>query len=266
MKKSFVFTYLVLSLFSIQAFGKVCNLEKGLNTKQLKSLKKARRIKRIGLNAGLLGKNVYKVDILSTDNDEQFLVLLGEAHIKGPRSAKIGAKVVKAFPLRMLEGVPRAEVVYMNENLPELSASIGWMRVAFSILSFNPFGSTISHAQKKGLTFFPGYEFYMVNKKRVKASKTESAQDVLANLQTINSDSSKKGLNLPLEVGEFLTPSSQDGYILVNRNLRMADNISEYLSSGQVKGTALAIVGAAHNPGLIELLKVQGFEACSNTK
>ena len=266
MKKSFVFTYLVLTLFSAQAFGKVCNLEKGLNTKQMRSLKKARRIKRIGLNAGLLGKNVYRVDVLSKDNDEQFLVLLGEAHIKGPRSARIGAKAVKAFPVRMLEGVPRAEVVYMQANLPELSASLGWQRVLFSALSFNFFGSTISNAQKKGLTFYPGYEFYSVNKKRVDSAKTETAQDVLANLQTINSSSSKKGLNLPLEVGEFMTPSSQDGYILVNRNLRMADNIEKYLESEQIQGTPLVIIGAAHNPGLVELLKAQGFEACSNIK
>ena len=80
--------------FSVQA--KDCDLSKGLSRKQIKVLKKASKLKRVGPNRSLLGKHVYKVDILK-DSSDQFIVLLGEAHIKGIRSSRLGKKVVKNF-------------------------------------------------------------------------------------------------------------------------------------------------------------------------
>ena len=117
----------LLILLSISSYSKVCNLEEGLTKKQIKALKSARRIDRIGPNRALLGKDVYTVDILSNDQNEM-LVLLGEAHIKGPRSAIIGKRVAKRFKFRMLEGVPAAEVKYLFENFPEMKAGLGQNR------------------------------------------------------------------------------------------------------------------------------------------
>ena len=73
----------------------------------------------------------------------------------------------------------------------------------------------------------------------------------------------QEGLNLPLEVGSFLTPSEDDSYILEARNVRMASNIVTYLESEDVRGTPLVLLGAAHNPGMIELLKNDGYKRCN---
>lgn len=248
-------------LMSFSVFAKDCDLSKGLTEKQIKILKKAGNIHRIGLNRTLLGKEVYEIDILSTDNDDQFVVLLGEAHIKGPRSSIMGKRLNKAFKLRMLEGIPKAESDYISENNDELSDSLGWQRILARVITFNFFGSTISAAQKKGLTFLPGYNAVLLNKKVIKREKTETAQDVLKLLPSLI-ENSEKGLNLPLEVGQFLTPSTDESYILEARNVRMASNITTYLDNRLVQGTPLVILGAAHNPGIAELLAADGFEKC----
>lgn len=253
---------LILALlvsFSINA--KDCDLSKGLSKKQIKLLKKAQKINRIGLNRTLLGKEVYEVDVLSTDNDEQFIVLLGEAHIKGPRSSIMGKRLNNAFKLRMLEGIPKAESDYISENNDELSDSLGWQRILARVITFNFFGSTISAAQKDGLTFLPGYNAVLLDKKVIERAKTETAEDVLKLLPSMI-EKTEDGLNLPLEVGQFLTPSTSESYILDARNVRMASNVITYLDNELVKGTPLVILGSAHNPGMAELLKADGFEKC----
>ena len=254
-------SFVLVLLLSFSVFAKDCDLSKGLTEKQIKTLKKAGNIHRIGLNRVLLGKEVYEIDILSTDNDDQFVVLLGEAHIKGPRSSIMGKRLNKAFKLRMLEGIPKAESDYISENNEELSNSLGWQRTLARVLTFNFFGSTISDAQKKGLTFFAGYNTVLLDKKVIKRGKTETAQDILELLPSLIRKS-QNGLNLPLEVGQFLTPSTDDSYILEARNVRMASNIITYLDNRLVKGTPLVILGAAHNPGIAELLTADGFEKC----
>jgi hypothetical protein len=42
----------------------------------------------------------------------------------------------------------------------------------------------------------------------------------------------------------------------------MASNITTYLDNRLVQGTPLVILGAAHNPGIAELLAADGFEKC----
>ena len=86
---------ILVFLFAFTAQAKVCDLSQTLTKKQIKLLKKAQKLKRFGPNRSLFGKNVYKVDLLS--NDDKLLVLVGEAHIKGPRSSRLGKKIVKAF-------------------------------------------------------------------------------------------------------------------------------------------------------------------------
>lgn len=254
---------LVASLLIFSAQAKVCDLSKGLNKDQIKTLKKAKKLKRIGPNGALLGKNVYEVDVLSNDQDE-FVVILGEAHIKGPRSAIRGKKVVNDFRTRLLEGVPKAEIEYIQANNPDLSSSLGWQRVLARIITFNFFGSTITASQKDGVTFLPGYDAVLFNKKPILKERTDTAEDVIEILEGL-SNKHKEEINLPLEAGEFLTPNSTDSYILDARNVRMAANIVKYMEISELKGeTPLAIVGAAHNPGLVKLLKKSGLERCSN--
>ncbi len=251
----------LILLVSFSVSAKDCDLSKGLSKNQIKLLNKAKKINRIGLNRTLLGKEVYEVDVLSTDNDDRFVVLLGEAHIKGPRSSIMGKRLNKAFKLRMLEGIPKAEAEYISNNNDELNDALGWQRVLARVITFNFFGSTISAAQKKGLTFLPGYNAVLLNKKVIKREKTDTAEDVLKLLPSMI-EKSEKGLNLPLEVGQFLTPSSSESYILEARNVRMASNIITYLDNDLVKGTPLVILGSAHNPGIADLLKADGFEKC----
>ena len=251
-----------LALFlAFTAQAKNCDLSEGLSRKQIKVLKKANKLKRIGPNRTLLGKHVYKVDILKNPYD-QFIVLLGEAHIKGVRSSRLGKKVVKNFNVRMLEGIPKAEADYIQENNDQLDDALGWKRVLASLLTFNIKGSTITDAQKRGLTFLPGYQGILLNRDVIAEVKTKTSKDVLKYLPNLLQNT-ERGLNLPLEVGPFLTPSEDDSYILNDRNLRMVSNIVDYLDSGLIKGTPLAIVGAAHNPGMIELLREDGFTRCN---
>lgn len=251
---------LLVFLFAFTAQAKVCDLSQTLTKKQIKLLKKAQKLKRFGPNRSLFGKNVYKVDLLS--NDDKLLVLVGEAHIKGPRSSRLGKKIVKAFDLRMLEGVPMAEVKYIEKNNEDLDDALGWQRTLAKISTFNFAGSTISVAQKRGLTFLPGYDAILLDNDVIQKEKTETAKEVLYHLSGLiqNAD---QGLNLPLEVGPFLTPSEEDSYLLEARNVRMVSNILTYLGSRDVRGTPLIIVGAAHNPGMIKLLNNDGYERCN---
>ena len=245
--------------FSVQA--RDCDLSKGLSRKQIKVLKKASKLKRVGPNRSLLGKHVYKVDILK-DSSDQFIVLLGEAHIKGIRSSRLGKKVVKNFEVRMLEGIPKAEADYITENNDQLDDALGWKRVLASLLTFNIKGSTITDAQKRGLTFLPGYQGILLNRDIIAEVKTKTARDVLKYLPNLLQNT-ERGLNLPLEVGAFLTPTEDDSYILDERNVRMVSNIVTYMESGLLKGTPLAIVGMAHNPGMIDLLREDGYSRCN---
>lgn len=251
--------FILLLAFSAQA--KDCDFSKGMSKKQIKILKRANKIHRIGPNRALLGKKVYEIDILSTTGDEQFVVLLGEAHIKGPRSSIMGKRLVSNFKLRMLEGIPKAESDYISNNNDELNDALGWQRVLARVITFNFFGSTISVAQKKGLSFLPGYDAVMLNKEVISRDETDTADDVLVLLPDLI-DKSTKGLNLPLEVGEFLTPSSDESYILEARNVRMASNIITYLDHEDVSGTPIVILGSAHNEGIAKLLETNDFKKC----
>jgi len=250
--------FLMIS-FSIEA--KVCNLSKGLSLKQIKTLKRAKKINRLGLNRIILGEKVYKIDILSTEDDQQFIVLLGEAHIKGPRSSFMGKQLTKAFKLRMLEGIPKDEYDYIVRNIEALNNALGWQRVVARILTFNFFGSTISVAGKNGLTFLAGYNAVRLNKKIIKKAPTKTVDDI-KNLLPKLLPYTRKGLNLPLEVGEFLTPSSSDAYILKARNIRMTANLISYLEDDNIVGTPLVIIGAAHNKGMMKLLEQDGYKRC----
>ena len=252
---------LIALFIAFTAQAKECDLSKGLSRKQIKVLKKANRLKRIGPNRTLLGKHVYKVDILK-DSYDQFIVLLGEAHIKGIRSSRLGKKIVKNFNLRMLEGIPKAEAEYIQENNDQLDDALGWKRVLASVLTFNIKGSTITDAQKRGLTFLPGYQGILLNRDVIADVKTKTASEVLKYLPNLIQNT-ERGLNLPLEVGPFLTPSEDDSYILDERNVRMVSNIVTYLDSDLVNETPLAIVGAAHNPGMIDLLRQDGYKRCN---
>lgn len=267
MKKAMGLILTLGLLLSTNIWSKECNLNKGLSKKQLKTLKRAKKIKRVGPNATLLGKNVYQVDILSNSDESRFLILLGEAHIKGPRSSYLGSKVVKEFPLRLLEGIPKKESLYIAENLQQLNDSLGWQRIAARVITFNFFGSTITHAQKKGVSFYPGYSLYTLNKKEFKLNApTETAQDIIDLFQQLGKEFKqyKKGVNLPLEVGRFETPSTNSDYILVKRNERMVDSLMEYQSANLLQKTNLIIVGSAHNKGMIELLGREDFLKCDN--
>lgn len=236
-------------LFGLQSYAKTCDLSKGLNKKQIRALKSAKRIDRVGPNRALLGKDVYTVDVLSTPGDEEFIVLLGEAHIKGPRSAIIGKKVVKRFKYRMLEGAPADEVKYLFDNFPEMKASLGWGRILARVLTFNFFGSTISASDRRGISY----------------KKETNAQTILDKLaEQDDSKKAQKGVNLPLEIGRFITPSTDDSYILDARNERMVENINEYVASELIDSTPLVIIGAAHNKGMMELLEDNSFKRCSN--
>ena len=142
-------------VLSTQAFAQNidCRIDSLLTKKQLSFLSKAKDIKRIGLNKLILGENVFKIEILNNKITNRLLVFLGEAHVKGPRSSYLGKKIIGQFNVRIIEGVPGAEVEAMKKNYPELYSSIGWKRAVFQYLSFNPFESTIYDASKNGKNF-----------------------------------------------------------------------------------------------------------------
>ncbi|OUR99582.1 hypothetical protein A9Q84_00750 [Halobacteriovorax marinus] len=254
-------------LISFNVSAKVCNLEAGLTKKQIKVINKAKKIKRVGPNSALLGKHVYEVDVLS-DKESNFVVLLGEAHIKGLRSSLIGKKVVKAFPVRMLEGVPADEVRELIRKNPEFAGVLGYQRVLARYLTFNFFGSTINVARKKGLLFDLGGNSVLEDKKVVLETTLNNAFDIMNSLESL-SEYGKKGINLPLEIGRYIEPSAEDSYILDARNVRMAENIVNYTSADSLRienaGAKIVIIGSAHNPGIVELLKeTSNLEKCDN--
>lgn len=251
-----------LALLISSAYAKDCKLDQVLTKKQIKSLESAKKIDRIGLNRDLLGKDVYKVDIVRDEKNNKTVVILGEAHVKGPRSSIIGKKVVNSFNLRLLEGIPKAEADFISQNDPELDRALGWQRVLLQGMTFNFFGSTITAAQKDGITFLPGYGAVLLDKDIIARADTNTAADVLDLLPKFRS-LTNEGISLPLEVGDFLTPSSDSSYILEARNVRMVNNIVTYIADERVKeNTGLAIVGADHNKGMVELLLKEGYERC----
>ena len=254
---------LLLLVGSSLAHSLECNLEQGLNSKQLKVLRSADAIKRIGLNRVLLGREVYDVSVVYNAQSNQFVALVGETHIKGPRSSVLGKKVVNQFPVRIVEGIPKKEAEYIGQNLPALSKSLGWQRVLLRYLTFNPFGSTITAAEKHGYTFLPGYDLVLLNKKRLLRVPTTTSEEIVSHL-TADIMAGGQYINLPMESGDFITPSSNDSYILVARNVRMAKNILFYVDEQVVKKTPLVVVGAAHLPGLLNLLAERGYQECSN--
>lgn len=259
--KSFVFGLLFALISS--AYGKTCQLENNLTEGQLKALNKASRINRVLLNSSMLGKNVYEIKLLTNKDDGQMLVLLGEAHIKGPRSSKLGKNLVEAFKMRMLEGVPKPEIDYISANIPALSNSLGWQRSLMKLLTFNFYGSSISEAREDGLTFLPGFNLVTYNNKAVANEDTGSVASVVSLLQRLG-DYNQKGINLPLETGAFIKPAADDSYLLEARNLRMANNIVTYLKALELEAPVLIMVGSAHIKGLTELLRQQGHVPCDN--
>ena len=261
------FQILIVLFLSFSVNAKICNLNSGLTKKQIKTIKKAKKIKRVGLNGVLLGKNVYKVDIMS-DNNSNFVVLLGEAHIKGPRSSIIGKKLVKAFPVRMLEGVPRDEVKELIRKSPEFSGVLGYQRILARFLTFNFFGSTIDVARKRGLVFDLVNDQVIEGKDVVLKTTLDNAFDIASSLESL-SNFGKKGVNLPLEIGRYIEPSKEESYILDARNVRMAENIINFRTAGSSRidsaGAALVIIGSAHNPGIVKLLTESSeLEKCDN--
>jgi|GEM_PF-6764288 len=269
MKPSLVTKFAVLATLSLalgsEVKAKNCDIEQLLTAKQIKALNQAGRLKRVGLNSTILGKEVYDVEVLSDAQEKQAIVLLGEAHIKGPRSHFIGKKIVKQFVVRFLEGIPRAEYEYIQKNDPQLSNSLGWGRILLRGLTFNFFGSTISDAKKRGLGALPGYSAIIKNDKVVVKTATDTADQVVAGLRPLILKNPEAPLNLPLEVGAFLTPSQSDSYILDQRNVRMVDNLVAY-NEANLKSTnaSIAVVGANHVEGMVKLLARYGFESCSN--
>ncbi len=260
MKKSFI---LFLLLLNSLAYAVDCDFERGLNPKQLKTLRSADKLKRIGLNRVIFGREVYDVGVVYNGQNDQFIVLLGEAHIKGLRSSILGSKVAHQFPVRLIEGIPKKESDYIAANVKVLADSLGWQRILMRYLTFNFFGSTITASEKVGYTFLPGYDLLLLNKKRVAKPATSTSEDIVAALTPEIADSGKF-INLPLESGEFLTPSSSDSYILQARNLRMAKNINFYIDQKVVKKVPLVVAGAAHLPGLMGLLEDSGYQRCTN--
>jgi len=261
MKKSWMLCAISLTLISSLSYAKQCRLSDGLSEKQIKVLKQADRIHRVFINRILLGREVYSVNLVHNESSDQFIAFLGETHIKGPRSSVVGKKVVKQFPVRMLEGVPKQETDYIAQNISDLDDTIGWKRNLLKYLTFNPFGSTIVTAEKRGYTFLPGYDAVLYNKKILYRKPTTKTEDVVAAIDE-SMLKSNMPLNLPLEAGAFLTPSNGDAYILQARNRRMASNILYYVEHKVVKKTPLVVVGAAHTPGLIEILRSSGYESC----
>lgn len=260
MKKGLV-ALLTLAISS-QVLATDCKLDTRLTKKQLSSIGKADRINRVGLNKILLGSSVYDVAVLNNKETNEILVMLGETHIKGPRSALLGSSVLKNYKVRMLEGVPSEEVEEMQRTNPELYDTITWKRKVLQILTFNLFGSTIDVAIDNNNSQTIGYAALNQMTKERDRNNEYSANSV-QNLKKSIIASDKKYLNLPIEFGDYLKPSSSDSYILHARNIRMAKNISAISeAAGNVKGAQLVVVGAAHLPGLVGLLEDKNFESC----
>jgi hypothetical protein len=260
MNKGFV-ALLTLAISS-QLFATDCKLDTRLTKKQLSSIGRADGINRVGLNRILLGASVYDVAVLNNKETNEILVMLGETHIKGPRSALLGSKVLKNYKVRMVEGVPSEEVAEMQRTNPELYDTITWKRKVLQILTFNLFGSTIDVAIDNNNSQTIGYKaLNQMTKER--DSNNEYSDKSIQNLKKTIKASDKKFVNFPIEFGDFLKPSSSDSYILHARNIRMAKNINAISeASANEKGAQLVVVGAAHLPGLVSLLNDKNFESC----
>lgn len=263
MKKNLIFGTLLSLSFSVQVFAQSvdCRLDTILTKKQLSSLKKGDDIKRVGLNKTLLGRDIYKIQILNNKKTNQPLVLLGEAHIKGFRSSLIGKSIVKQFTVRLVEGVPEAEMKAMAAADPEFYSGVTWKRNLLQYMLLNPFESTIYDAVKSG----DNLEIAQLNAitKERDAHNEYTAKDLL-DFKGLIQKTNSPTVNANMEFGDYLKPSSSDDYVLTARNIRMAKNISFISEAAASKGAQLVIVGSAHLPGLISLLKNKDFEVCES--
>lgn len=263
MKKNLIIGTLLSLSFSAQVFAQNvdCRLDTILTKKQISSLKKADDIKRVGLNKTLLGRDIYNVKVLNNKNTNQLLVFLGEAHIKGLRSSLIGKSIVKQFAVRLVEGVPEAEMKAMAAADPEFYSGVTWKRNLLQYMLLNPFESTIYDAVKSGHNLAMD-ELNAITKER-DAHNEYTAKD-LESFKTLIQKTNSSTVNANMEFGDYLKPSSSDDYVLTARNIRMAKNISFISEASATKGAQLVIVGAAHLPGLISLLEKKDFEVCES--
>jgi hypothetical protein len=236
-----------------------CKLDTLLSEKQLHTLSQADQIKRVFLNKAMLGPDVYKVKVLNNKKTNQLLVFLGETHIKGPRSSYIGKKMANEYSVRIIEGVPKAEMEAMAKNDPEIYSAMTWKRKVFQYLTFNPFGSTIHTAMKTGENFGLKELSQAVIDRDANGEYTEKDAQ---NLKELVAQTKNPIINLPMEFGDYLEPSRENDYILTARNERMAKNISLISEVTAVKGPQLVIIGYGHLPGLINLLESKEFEVC----
>ena len=250
------FSTLVLSM-QINARTIDCKLDTRLTKDQISAITKAKKLTRSGLNSSILGSYVYRIEILNNKKSNQLLVMLGETHIKGAKSSAIGKEMLKQFSVRITEGIPLEEAAELKKNYPEVYAEIGWKRTVLSYVLFNPFGSTIKDAEKQGKVFEIKE---LTDAVKNRNSNNDYTEQGVKNIRNLVASAGNRYLNINMEFGDFINPSDSESYIINDRNIRMAKNISIITKATSEKGPQLVIVGSDHVFTIAGLLSYPSYE------
>jgi hypothetical protein len=265
---------LLLSLSASLAFSYDCQLDQNLSAEQRDAIEQARQKRTKDWLGRVLSQNQneYRVDVLYSKIFDKYLVLLGEFHIKGAKASKIGLKLVDQFQYRLFELVPPRESHRLGiaDNPNEFISLRDALYSFTAITTGRWFDSTIFELLQKGLSFLP-YQSNGVKHDNytLRSDALISNLDVMTglyqNYKLIKEQSELEYsyINLPLEVGPYLEPSEDDSYIIDGRNIRMVTNILLYYLYFVEDKAAVAVVGANHNVGMIDLLANAGeFVLC----
>ncbi len=259
---------IITTIVTFNSYASQCNYSDYFSSAQLKALDNANNyyskdwLSKILNLMDDLGDHEFTIAVLHNPSLDKYLVLLGEFHIKGRKASKLGRKLVNTFDYRLFELVPSREAPKSKISLASFISPIT------SVASGRIFDSTIFDLILKGLTVLPrqsnpvlldGYS--ITNFKNTAANNVSTVLDIyntIVNKSSITLDH----VNLPLEVGKELIYSDEMSYVLDERNIRMAGAVTDYYNSNLPINEAIAVVGAAHVSGLIEILADSGFVLC----
>lgn len=229
---------------------------------ELKSFQKAKSL--ISYDAIKTGEHEYALEVLYSQANQKFLVLLGEVHLKTEQAAAIGKEVLSHFKLRGVELVPKNEskrmssgfdiVLYLSKFFAKHQGRKATSSI-FTAISDSVFLTTDHHVFRRGkvvdavcsLTEFKEW-----------TERYASQTPVTVGLERAWFLDIKR-----FEQGPLGIPSNE--YIIDLRNERMENNILAMLHLFH-EPKMIVVTGMYHTPGimndLIRRFPGETFERC----
>ena len=176
---------------------------------------------------------------------DQYLILLGESHLKGKELSVMGRKIVRQFKLRGIEGGSKQELEQLNRS---------WFTKQFiklySSMRDPLFG--VIYPSTRIATYEDGYVAKLPDELFYKGIEVHDVQ-----LESIEDVPSKfLDQNVPvafgIEAGQL--DSSKNSFFIDDREKRKAKNIEKILDLFPEQEFMLVIVGTGHLPGLVKIL------------